>query len=214
VILCLEHINPYAAVTPLFGIVGLMVMAFNLRPFWMIFWSSTYSIVVACFFLNPTFFHFLKTTGTIPDDLTPLVRTVTFCAGAALASMLNISLGRSQAKSRDLKEIIEKMPSPLIASDSNGRIHHINQAASAFLGLSKEEEALGSYFDLFAPKNSKGKTISDYLSHFESRCSGDSLALEFRGIPYRGVTQFIQSTEPPFLITIIERTTGSQTSSP
>jgi PAS domain-containing protein len=204
-VLLLDRIVPRTTITPLFGLLGLMVMAFCLRPFWMMLWCLIYSIVVVSVFLDTAVAHVLNPDGMNQDTLTPLVRATTFFAGSVLAAMLNASLQRSREKSRDLQEIIRRMPIPMILSDIDGRIHFMNRAATGILEITEDEQASDSYFDLLSPSGAKGKTISDYLSRFEKQGVGRGLQLEFGGISYKGSTQRIKSTNPSLLITILER---------
>jgi PAS domain-containing protein len=204
VVLGLEYTTSRATITPLFGIIGLMVMAFCLRPSWMAVWGFVYSLVVACIFLLPAWTSFFNSSNPHAEALTPLVRTGAFVVGATLATLLCFSLNRSRALGGNLRKMIEVMPVPLIASDVNGRIFLINNSAHTFLGLDDKEKSSKSYFELLAPKNHKGKTISDYLRRFEDQFVTEPLVLDCHGVAYRGFTLLIESTDPPLLMTTIK----------
>ena len=205
VVLGLDYTSGHSTIFPLFAIIGLMVMAFCLRPSWMVAWGFVYSLVVACIFLIPTWTSFFNSSNPHPEALTPLVRTGTFVAGAMLATLLCFSLNRARSLSGNLRKLIEVVPTPLIASDVNGRIFLINSSASELLGLDGEEKTTESYFELLAPKNCKGKTIAEYLLRFENPSIREPLALECHGFTYRGSFLLIGSSDPPLLMTSLER---------
>lgn len=204
VVLFLDRFVSHATITPLLGILGLMVMAFHLRPYVMIAWCTIFSLVAISIFLVQPIAQIINPEAVYSDTLTPVVRAATFCLGSVLASMLNITLQRSRDKNYDLQEIIRRMPVPMILSDIKGKIHFMNRAATSIMEISETEELSDSYFELFAPPESKGKTISDYLSRFEKQGIGRGLQLEINNTPYAGSTQRIISTSPTLLITILE----------
>lgn len=212
-IMWLDHLTPRTTITPLFGIIGLFAMAFFLRPLWMIFWSVVYSGVVFCVFLLPAWGFFISWVSPSSDPLTPYVRTGAFFAVAIMASRLCIALAKLSRTNSDLRGIFDRLSFPLIASDHNGRIRYLNEAAGGLLQGKPRLCEGDSIFEL-APKERRGKTIADYLRRFKSTDVFPSkpLELELQGRRHLGVTCLMESTSPKLLITMIsspsERETG------
>ena len=196
VVLGLDYTSGHSTIFPLFAIIGLMVMAFCLRPSWMVAWGFVYSLVVACIFLIPTWTSFFNSSNPHPEALTP--------SAFRFPDSLTL-LNRARSLSGNLRKLIVVVPTPLIASDVNGRIFLINRSASELLGLDGEEKTTESYFELLAPKNCKGKTIAEYLLRFENPSIREPLALECHGFTYRGSFLLIGSSDPPLLMTSLER---------
>jgi len=201
-ILWLDHLTPHVTITPLFGIVGLLLMAYFLRPFWVVTWSTIYTGVVVAVFLMPVWGFFLRWVSPPHDLLTLYVRTITFLVAAIMASRLSLSLNRLDKVTFDLRQIFDSLSSPLIASDHNGKIHYMNEAAQELLSKASKLEIGSSIFAL-APKDHQGKMIADYLLRFRERSLHKPMELAIDGMRLMGSTQLMESTRPKLLVTLI-----------
>jgi PAS domain-containing protein len=201
-ILWLDHITPHVTITPLFGIVGLLLMAYFLRPFWVVAWCTIYTGVVVAVFLMPVWGFFLRWVSPPHDLLTPYVRTITFLVAAIMASRLSLYLNRLDKVTFDLGQIFDSLSSPLIASDHNGKIHYLNEAAKELLFRESKLEIGSSIFAL-APKYHQGKMIADYLQRFRDRSLEKPIEIEIDGVRLTGSTKLMESTLPKLLITVI-----------
>jgi len=180
VVLLLDLEMSRTTVTPLFGIIGLLVFSFRLRPSVMAFWAAVYSVVVTLSFMNSYVFHLLNREAAPMDDLTPIVRSATFVAGAILSVLYCRLQDRLKLSNAGLTQMLEKVPVPVITSDQDGVIHFANEAAASVAGLPSGELKGKSFFDLFADKNRQGATIADYLRRFSSPRVEEPLASEKR----------------------------------
>ena len=201
-VLWLDHITPGVTITPLFGIVGLLLMAYFLSPLWVIFWSAVYTGVVVAVFLMPVWGFFLGWVSPPHDLLTPYVRTITFLISGIMASRLSLSLNRLDKVTFDLGEIFDSLSSPMIASDHTGKIRYLNKAAQALLKDAERLEVGSSIFAL-APKDHQGRMIADYIAHFRRRTLQKPLELELGGRRLSGSTMIMESTSPKLLVTMI-----------
>lgn len=204
VVLWMDAITPHTPITPLFGIFGLMVFSFIVTPGWMILWAAVYAVTVTSSFMVPQFFHALNPAAPNNDHLTPLVRSATFIGGAALSAFLNRALHRMRKANATLREILKKIPQGVVASDADGKIHFMNEAAIEIAGLTRGVHAEGSFFDLFSPAGHQGATIAAYLRRFGSLKEQPPMILECNGQPYKGLTQMMDTAEPVLMITMLQ----------
>lgn len=213
-VLTLDFVTPKTVLTPLFGIVGLLVFAYCLRPGWMFFWSFLYSIMVTTLFVSPNLYAFFNKEISPTDFLTPYVRSATFVAGAALSASLCTALWRARAMNDDLREMLEKLTLPVITSNHDGRITFLNRAAMDALGWEGDHDRAISYFDALAPKGVQGELIASYLRRFEQGNAGElpPLDLECSGRRCRGFTRLMRSKSPRVLMTMLDFEEGSNPS--
>ena len=185
-VICLDRMTGQTMMTPLFGIIGLMVLAFSLPPRSMIFWAVIYSLIVATIFLSPERLRFLNANAVNHTEMTPYVRSCTFTIAAILSLLLSVVLNRLKTSRGELQEILENLPVPVLISDDDGKIRFVNQIACEILAMPSVEVQGYSFFDLLAPKEFQGATIANYLARFNAQSSKDPLLLEYRGIKYKG----------------------------
>jgi PAS domain-containing protein len=210
-VLVLDFITPKTMLTPLLGIVGLLVFAYCLTPGWMIFWSSVYAAVVTLLFVFPQFYSIFN-KGAVPADfLTPYVRSGTFIAGAALSSSLCSALSRSRVMNQDLRDMIEKLTLPVITSNHDGQITFLNRAALEALGWEKDYDPAISYFDALAPRETQGELISCYLRCFDQGNNTEMppLRLQCGGRYCLGYTRLMESRSPRLLMTMLDFQNGT-----
>ena len=203
VVLLLDAVTSRSTVTPLFGIIGLLVFSFSLTPGVMTFWATVYSVAVVVIFMNPMIFNLFNREAPQGDDLTPLVRSATFVVGAIISTLLCRGQHRLKHSNASLTHMMEKLPVPVITSDQDGRIHFANVEAARIAGLSPEELRGHSFFDLFADKNIQGATIADYLRRFSSSHVSQPMNLKCLGKNYLGSTQMIDASRPPLLLIVL-----------
>jgi len=194
---------PLPTISPVVGVIGLLIMAFYVRPTMMIFWSIVYSITIALTLLHPSL-SLLLNNGIHPSHpFIPYVRVVTFIVSAALADGLCIFLNRLRVMFLEEREIINRFPLPVVISDANGKIQYVNQLAVSLLDFDSQTPAARSYFDLFSPVEKRGTTIAEYLRRVELENTTDPISLEFRGKPLFGHTQKMSVGSPKLLLTIL-----------
>lgn len=206
VILTFEYITPMTVLTPLFGIVGLLVFAYCLTPGWMTFWSSLYAVVVTAIFISPGIYMFFNKEASQTDVLTPYMRSGTFIAGAVLSASLCTALCRARAMNDDLREILEELTLPVITSNNDGKIIFLNRAALGALGWEESQELSISYFDALAPNGKQGELIALYLRRFQdgNRREMPPLNLECRGRHCLGYTRMTGSKYPLLMLTMLD----------
>lgn len=202
-VLWMEHMTPTTTITPFFGILGLTAMAFHLQPRWMTTWAFIYCITVLCVFFEPEWISHKNKAVPLIDVITPYLRSATFVAGAIMSIVLCHVLDRLRKANSDMRDILKKLSSPIITSDHDGRIHFMNEAAERIMGITAEEALGVSYFDLLAPKEAQGATISNYLRRFEFPDPMHPIKLESKGVKYDGQTQLMESMKPKLMMTIL-----------
>jgi PAS domain-containing protein len=112
-------------------------------------------------------------------------------------------LNRLRKSEEELTHILKNIPWPILTSDKNGKILYWNAPAAALLQeLSKSQGAL-NYFDLLAPPEFHGRTISEYHKRFEGEESVEALKLSVHGRPYKGQTRKIEWTDSKVLLTVL-----------
>ena len=205
VILLIDAATARSTITPLFGIIGLLVLSFCLTPRAMTFWAVVYSVAVVAIFMNPTLFHLLNKEAPAGDGLTPLVRSATFVVGAIISTLFCRVQHRLNQSNTGVIHMLEEMPSPEITSDQDGRIHFANRSAAVVAGLSSKELRGMLFFDLFADKDRQGATIADYLRRFSSSHLEKPIFLKCRGTNYLGSTRVIDASSPRLLMIVLSR---------
>jgi PAS domain-containing protein len=205
IVMWLDHITPHTTITPLFGIIGLLFMAFYLKPTWMIAWGIIYSVVVVSVFLLPHWGFLFQFVSPPSDILTLYVRGGTFLIGAVLAMKLCTTLSRLNKVEHDLSAIFDSFEDPIITSDHNGKIHYLNKSAEQIPTTYGTMEVGSSFFQLI-PKDIQGQGIAKYLGRFRMGLSqiSDPLDLEYGGRKFKGHTRLMRSTIPPLLVTRME----------
>ena len=194
---------PFSTVTPLFGITGLMVFAFSLRPGWMSFWALAYSLIVGFIFLNPSFAQSYNQLQPPQDPLTPYLRTFTFALGALLSTLLCINIQKLTQIGKSLRELLERIPFPVITSDINGDIHYMNPEAQHLLGQGSEYLSL-NYFNILSPQGHQGTLIAEYLKRFDGQDLELPLSISILGKPHLGEIHLLKETLPITAVTILK----------
>jgi PAS domain S-box-containing protein len=205
VVLLIDATTARSTITPLFGIIGLLVLSFCLTPRVMTFWAAIYSVTVVAIFMNPMLFHFLNREAPAGDGLTPLVRSATFVVGAIISTLFCRVQYRLNQSNTGLIHMLEEIPSPVITSDQDGRIYFANRSAAVIAGLSAKELHGMLFFDLFADKDRQGATIADYLRRFSSSHIEEPIFLKCRGTTYLGSTRMIDTSSPRLLMIVLSR---------
>ena len=194
---------PFPTLSPVIGVIGLLIMAFYVRPTMMVIWSIIYTIVVILSLLHPSF-SMIVNNGIAPSHpLTPYVRASTFMVSTTLADALCIFLNKLRVMFLEEREIINRFPLPVVISDASGKIRYVNQLASYLLNFDSQIPVNQSFFDLFSPSDKRGATISEYLHRVESANPNKPLLLEFHGAPIFGHTQRMSAGSPKLLLTIL-----------
>ncbi len=199
-----DHLIPSSTVTPSLCLLGLMGMAFFLRPQWMLLWGSVYWLLVAGIFFNPHVHQYLNHEALQSHPWTPssFTRTLTFGIAAGFCTLFSLTLSRFRKSHDEILEILSRFPRPIITSNLEGRILYLNDAARNRFSLHGPYTADISYFDLLAPKAKKGLLISRYLQQIDYRDSGE-LTLEFNGETLSAETILLDSTGEKILVTAI-----------
>jgi len=201
--LLIDFITPGGMLTPFFVVIGLLFMALTYRPRVMIPWAIVYTIVVCSVFLIPKLFTLLSDHPYYTQYVTPSIRAGTYIAVSVLASYLCVALNRVRKSEVELIHILTNIPWPIVTSDKNGKILYWNAPAEALLPeLSKVNGGI-NYFDLLAPPEFHGRTISEYLKRMEGEQNREALKLSIHGRPYKGQTRMIEWTDSKVLLTIL-----------
>lgn len=197
---------PFRSVSPPLLSMGLLAMAFFLRPAWMVLWALVYSLIAGSILLNHTLWMTFSNGFTPPETISHWYRLAGFLSTAGFSVAFCSVLNRLRAKRESLNHLIEHLPLPVIASDSDGCILMINGKARAFLGIpdgARIDEL--RYFDLLAPEGKNGKCIAEYLKCFENpRENAPTIPIEFQGHPLTGHFELLAS-KPPRLLTMITK---------
>jgi PAS domain-containing protein len=201
--LMIDSRMPFSTVTPLFGITGLMVFAFSLRPRWMSFWALVYTLIVGFIFLNPSFVHSHHQLQSPQDQVTPYLQTITFALVATLATQLCINIQKLIRIGKSLRELLEKIPFPVITSDINGDIHYMNPEAQRLLGQGSEYLSL-NYFNILSPPGHQGTLIAAYLRRFDGQDLETPFSISILGKPHLGEMHLLKETVPITAITILK----------
>ena len=201
--LVIDYLVPFTTFTPLLGISALMIFAFFFSPFWMIFWGAVYAVVVGIIFLNPLIYSLMNTPSHAADPVTPFLRTFTFLLGSIMSCILNLTINRLKKGEMELGELLSKIPSPIITSDSNGTIKYVNSAAEQVIGMSHDELHERNIFDLLTVPGHQGTLIADYLRRFDTLENMPPLKLQLWNTSYLGETQLLSASHPKRLMTIL-----------
>ena len=202
VVIGIDALIPDAPVTPLFAVIGVFLMAFFFRPQEIIFWSLIFVLMVVLIFFNPFFVNLVNRASPGSDQLTPYIRTIGFMLTASVAVFLNLTLHRLRLINRDLDDILNVLPGPVITSDENGTIYYANSPARKILKIEEGGAIYKNFFELLTPKGSSGATISSYIKCFSHNTDVIDLELE-DGTPVIGHTKMLSSKSPKLLVTVI-----------
>lgn len=202
--LLLDKILPMAPVSSVFLTLGLLGMAFLLEPRVIAFWGIVYLCVVGAIFLNLDF-YLLLSGGRLPaEKLSLYFRLGQFACVAAFCVMLAFVLRRQRVMTKNLHEILLRMPIPVLVTDGTGRIFFSNDAATFLLG-SRQEEAKGyrNIFDVLSPKEGLASMIKEYSMVFQNRSQSRSIELESRGKRLFAHCQPLDYRSPRMLLMMI-----------
>ena len=204
-ILFLDRVLPMATITPLFASIGLLVMAFYLRPAAMYGWSVIYCVIVAMVLLHPDISRIMTDSSIRPavNRVTPLLRLGHEICTAILASFACYYLNKLQLLLGQERDIVSRLPLPVITSDFNGNIRYANTHAVQLLGLESQNPSGVSYFDLLAPKDSHGEFIAEYFKRMDGQLIKSPFMLEHDGLSVVGSTQLLTSKAPKLMLTIL-----------
>jgi PAS domain-containing protein len=136
---------------------GLLGMAFFLRPLWMAFWATSYSLVTGFILMNNHLWGAFSNGYLPPETISHRYRLASFVTTALFSIVFCSVLDRLRAKRESLNHLIEQMPLPVIMSDCDGKILMMNAKARSFLKI-PDSASLGDlrYFDLLAPAGKHG----------------------------------------------------------
>jgi PAS domain-containing protein len=189
--------------TPFFAVVGILFMALKYPPAVMIPWTVVYIGTVCAIYLSPHLFVLFSGHPYREPYFVLILRSATYLGVGFLASFLSLSLNRIKKSEHQLNQILENLPWPILTSDAYGRILYWNDAAETLLPSLALENGIRNYFDLLAPPEFYGRTISEYLKRMEQEHREEPLRLSVNGRPFKGYTQMIAWTDTNLLLTIL-----------
>lgn len=203
-VLLIDRMLPMSPVTSVFLTVGLLVMAFFLEARVIAFWGMVYLGVVGAIFLN-RHFYFLLSGGKFPaESLTLYFRLVQFAFVGAFCVTLAFVLRRQRVMTKNLQEILLRMPIPVLIADGTGRIFFSNDAVGVLLGSRQEEaKAYRNVFDVFSSKEGLASMIRQYGDVFQNSSKNRSLELEIRGKQLFAHCQPLDYGSPRMLLMMI-----------
>ena len=206
IVLLFDWRAPFRTVTPPLLTMGLLGMAFFLRPSWMAFWATAYSFVTGSILMNNHLWEAFSNGYIPPETVSHRYRLAGFLTTAAFSVVFCSVLHRLRAKRESLHHLIEHMPLPVIMSDCDGKILMMNGKARSFLRIPEGTTIADlRYFDLVAPVGMHGKCIAEYLKCFEeTRDHSPQIPLELQGQPVTGHFEILK-TRPKRLLTMITR---------
>lgn len=203
-ILLLDSLIPGSTVTPFAISIGLLVMAFYLRPATMYCWAVIYCVIIGLVLLHPEVAVRMNGGGVLSDDrLTQWLRLGHAVCTATLASLLCYFLNKLRGLLSEERDIVSRIPLPVITSDFNGNIRYANIHAVHLLGLKSQTPSGASYFDLLAPKDRHGEFIAEYFKRMEGQMIKSPFMLEHDGVPFIGSTQLLATRAPKLMLTIL-----------
>ena len=207
--LYIDYLTPGGTITPFFVVFGLIVMAIRLKPIQMIPWTVIYILAVVLIFTSASVHNiFSHTSFRDQMSLPRYARAATYVFVGIGFCYLCITLNRLLRVQRELTEMLSKVPCPILASDHNGRILYWNQKVEELLPILNQskgqKQKFFSYFDLLAPRENQGKTISGYLQRLENSKAGSPLDLSVAGRPIKGKTQLMDWSGKKIILTILE----------
>lgn len=203
-VLLLDRILPIAPVTSVFLTMGLLVMAFFLEPRVIAVWGIVYLSVVGAIFLNRHFYFLLSGGRFPPETLSLYFRLGQFACVAAFCVTLAFVLRRQRVMTKNLHEILLRMPIPVLVADATGRIFFSNDAATFLLGSRQEEaKAYRNIFDVLSPKEGLASMIKEYAMVFQNSSKSRSIELESHGRRLFAHCQPLDYRSPRMLLMMI-----------
>jgi PAS domain-containing protein len=201
-VLLIDYVIPSTTITPLFLAIGMMVMAYMMRPVRMISWSAIYVLVTCSIFLSPNLYKFFSGRIFPVDWIGLYFRSLVYIIFWFLTIFLNLAFNRLKRVEVEFNSILLNIPYPVITSDINGKILYFNQVASEIFYSGEPLPVVESYFDLFSPKDEKGKTIASYLKCFENN-EAQLLNLTMKGCSVLAQVRVITAFNQPILLTTL-----------
>ena len=202
-VLWIDLITPMGIITPFFAVMGLLVMALTLPPLVMVPWAVVYTGTVCSIYLIPKLFILFSGHPYHEHYVIPVLRAATYVVVGGVASYLCVALNRLKKSQEELTHILENLPWPILTSDQNGNILYWNTPAESLLPELSQTEGTLNYFDLLAPPEFHGRTITEYLKRQECVHYEEPLKLSVKGRPFKGTTQMIEWTDKKVLLTIL-----------
>jgi len=204
IVLLFDWRAPFRTVTPPLLSMGLLGMAFFLRPLSMAIWATIYSVVTGSILMNIHLWGAFSNGYLPPETISHRYRLAGFLATAVFSVIFCLVLHRLRSKRESLNHLIEHMPLPVIMSDCDGKILMMNAKARSFLKIPESIMITDlRYFDLLAPKGKHGKCIAEYLKCFEEDPNHfPQIPLELQGQAVTGHFEILK-TRPKRLLTMI-----------
>ncbi len=214
VVLLADWLMPMGTFTPFFAVLGMMIMALTLKPYQMVPWSIVYTVIVCMIFLSPRM-HLLFTGRQYTDQsVIPMLRAATYAMVGFIACYLCFILNRLRRAQQELAVVLNKLPSAILVSNQNGKILYSNDTARNIIPELEKRRSFYSFFDLLAPPERQGKSISEYLQRLESDNHDEPLPLSIYGLPYKGDTRVLDWMGETVLLTILSEDKSSRVVSP
>jgi PAS domain S-box-containing protein len=174
--LLIEAVTPGVRVTPSLLTIGLAVLSLFLPPRRIVLWA----VVMFC----PVLWTLLFVSNAgVPDPATVVVlRSLAYVVFALMAYSLSSHRENTEHQVRDLVNLFDSIRTPIVVSDVDGNINFANLACCELLGTSLQDIKDSTFFSLFAHPEQRGKSIEQYLAHFENSPDGAiEMTLSIRG---------------------------------
>ena len=151
-----------ATVSPLVSMLCFGVFAHRMRPAAVASWVIVFSLTTLLFLVHPW-------DASMPGEhSTGFIRFWTVMVGGIGAVILSSDRNRITQGFLQAIRILEKLPVPVIISDSEGRIVYMNNDALELLDTTADAVRGASYFS-FVGAEEKGRTIQKYFDFVNSR---------------------------------------------
>ncbi|MES2438926.1 MAG: hypothetical protein V4584_07660 [Verrucomicrobiota bacterium] len=170
------------SLSPVACVFALVLLPFTLTFREMVVWTVIYTLVIAIS-LWLRRWMWMGSSGN-PEALVA-TRTLMVAAAGMLACLLARHREQNALIVRGIHKLLDEMQMPLVTSDCDGWLIHMNPQAVELLG---DDALLGSpFFDHFSLSSSKGKSIQAYVDLATGTTSGP-IPVTLSGRPDRSKT--------------------------
>ncbi len=200
-VIAVEQLSEGVTIAPLLGLSLLVALALLLRPRQLLPVALAYAVAVAAIL-----FH--RASLTPEDSLAfdrAVVRSLSFLVAAAIAVLTSALRVRLSSSVRELVQVLESVPAPILVSGPEGLIVFANDAAGRLLGRPSGELPGRDHASLLQPSGSSAR--ADYPAML-ARAGESTVDFQLAGRPDLGpLPATIRTTQlgrQRFLLTLLK----------
>ena len=180
-------------VSPLLSVLAFGYFAHRMRPRNTLLWTSLYTAVSGFFLFDPTI-SLVRPDMAFTTE-TACIRFGTLLLAAFGAVLLSRHRNRVAESFLQTLTILEKLPAPVVLSDSAGCIVFMNDDALNLLDIDSAEAIGASYFTFLA-EGERGRTVQKYLDMVDApNCRAWSISVQLKKPVPRMISASIVSIE-------------------